>query len=306
MSIEIKYILRVSAVIAVLCGSVSCRHKMEVDYSPWYKDMEGPDIVEDGPNTIKVMSFNVRNYAQDAGTEHSWDLRKPGIAAMLNNKRPMVIGTQECYISQMNDITNACPQYGSYGVGRDNGLTSGEATAILYLKDSLSLNSKGTFWLSETPTKPSQGWDSSCKRVCSWALFTVKSTGQQFYFFNTHLDHVGPVAKEFGLRLVWEKMASMNTKGLPMFLTGDMNAKPEYEIFAESPYLDARATATKSDNFGSSNGYRESGHSIIDYIFYTEGLKAQKFETIRDRWDGVQFISDHYPVMCVFKYGEEQ
>lgn len=287
---------------------LSCSYKKDVDYTPWYSDggnTQGDDPAkpgEDEPNTFRAMSFNVRNYASDSGTSHAWTLRKSGVAAMLNAKKPMVIGAQECYITQMNDITKACPQYGAYGLGRDNGTTSGETTAIFYLKDSVTVVEYGTFWLSATPNKVSLGWDAACRRTCTWMRFKIKSNGKEFLHFNTHLDHQGNVARTEGMKLIYEKIASINKTGLPVILTGDFNSLPDDPVFNGNPYKDSRVDAPRTDNFGTSNGYGGQ-NKIIDYVFY-DNMKPMSYETIRDRWDGIVYISDHYPVMSTFKYGE--
>ena len=286
----------------------SCSSKMDVDYSPFYEEgssdqPHGPaGTGEDEPNTFRAMSFNVRNYASDSGTDNAWTKRKSGVAAMLNAKCPMIVGAQECYISQMNDITKACPQYGAYGLGRDNGTTSGETTAIFYHKDSVSVVEYGTFWLSTTPNKVSLGWDGACRRTCTWMRFKMKSNGQEFFFFNTHLDHQGAVAKVEGMKLIMEKIGTIDFAGLPVILTGDFNSIPGEDVFSYNTMNDARTDSPLSDNFGSSNGYGNQ-NKLIDYIFY-KSFKPRTFETIRDRWDGITYISDHYPVMCTFKYGE--
>lgn len=299
--ISIIFLCCTAAVIA------SCSYKKYVDYSPFYEDDSGhhddpsnPDVNE--PNTFRAMSFNVRNYASDSGTEHAWTKRKSGVIAMLNAKCPMIVGVQECYVSQMNDITKACPQYGAYGLGRDNGKSSGETTAILYCKDSVSVVEFGTFWLSATPNKVSLGWDGACRRTCTWMRFKMKSSGQEFFVFNTHLDHQGEVAKVEGMKLIMEKIGSIDYAGLPVILTGDFNSIPGDEVFTYNTLNDARKESPRSDNFGSSNGYGNQNKQI-DHIFFRD-FKPLVFETIRDRWDGIIYISDHYPIMCTFKYGE--
>lgn len=297
--------------IIFLCSAAaaitSCSYKKDVDYSPFYKDDSGHPVDPVGPggnepNTFKAMSFNVRNYASDSGTEHAWTKRKSGVAAMLNTKCPMIVGAQECYVTQMNDITRACPQYGAYGLGRDNGTTSGETTAIFYCKDSVNVVEYGTFWLSATPNKVSLGWDGACRRTCTWMRFKMKSSGQEFFVFNTHLDHQGAVAKVEGMKLIMEKIEAIDFAGLPVILTGDFNSIPGDEVFTYNTLDDARKDSPRSDNFGSSNGYGNQNKQI-DHIFY-KGIRPLVFETIRDRWEGITYISDHYPIMCTFKYGE--
>jgi len=54
------------------------------------------------------------------------------------------------------------PEYGEVGVGRDDGKTVGEYSAILYLSDRYCADEEGTFWFSETPEIPgSKDWGNS-------------------------------------------------------------------------------------------------------------------------------------------------
>jgi len=85
--------------------------------------------------------------------------------------------------------------YDYIGVGRDDGKERGEYAAIFYKKDQLRLLDSGNFWLSPTPEHASLGWDAACIRICTWGKFQDKTSGKQFLFFNTHMDHVGVIAR---------------------------------------------------------------------------------------------------------------
>ena len=110
---------------------------------------------------------------------------------MLTDQKPDVFGLQEALEDQVEFIEMNCRDYKWVGVGRDNGKKEGEFMAIFYNKNTVSLLKWGTFWLSETPSKPSMGWDAACFRTATWALMKDKDTGRKFYFVDTHLDHVG-------------------------------------------------------------------------------------------------------------------
>lgn len=250
---------------------------------------------------ISVMSFNVRYLAGDVGGSHAWDKREPGIYAMLSEQKPVVMCVQEAYVSQVDDILEAMPEYKAYAISRDGASTNNETNGIFYLKDSLVMMNLGNFWLSESPSKVSFGWDAACTRICTWMHFKVKSSGKQFMVFNTHLDHVGTTAQYEGIRLVWSKMKELNKAGLPVFLTGDMNVKPDNRIFTDNPYASAREDAPVTDNHVTYNAFGGSSGKIIDYIFY-EGMTPLTFKTITDEYAGIRYISDHYPIMATFEY----
>lgn len=71
--------------------------------------------------------------------------------------------------------------YSYVGVGRDDGKDSGEYSALFYKTDKFNIVKSGIFWLSETPDKVSMGWDAIYNRVCTYALFEDKVSGQLFW-----------------------------------------------------------------------------------------------------------------------------
>ena len=87
------------------------------------------------------------------------------------------------------------------------------------------------------------GWDAACYRTATWALMKDKRNGRNFYFVNTHLDHVGVVARKNGLQLVVDRIAAMNPEGYPMVLTGDFNMTPDDPALAD---LDKQMTSTRA------------------------------------------------------------
>ena len=261
---------------------------------------EIPEPTTPSQGVLSVMSFNVRYLAGDTGA-HSWANRQKGIYEMLADKKPMVMGVQEAYVSQVNDILEELPQSKAYAIARDGSSASNETCGVFYLKDSIVLKNIGNFWLSENPSRVSMGWDAACIRICTWALFKIKTSGQMFYHFNTHLDHVGTIARREGLRLIWSKIEEINKEGYPVFITGDFNTEPQDAIFKGSPYASARDEAPVTDNKGTYNAFGANDPSVIDFIFY-KGMIPLTFETVTEGYAGVEYISDHYPIISTFGY----
>ena len=286
------------AAVAVACTAP------EDDYSAWYDDddkgsTEVPTTPVEGID-LSVMSFNVRFPSSEDSGEKSWSARTKGIYAMIKAKQPMVIGLQEAYLSQRNDITKNVEGYSAYGVGRTDGNQSGETTSILYNKSLFSLKDYGTFWLSQTPTTPSVGWGASTYRTATWVKLEMKSNGKIFFVVNTHLDHQSDQAKEEGLKLIQQKINDLNGPGYPVVLTGDFNEASTSSIFSALSLKNARNEASISDNFSTSNGWGTKNQQI-DHIYFGN-LDVVSYETIRDRWEGVTYISDHYPIMATFTF----
>ncbi len=249
---------------------------------------------------IRVMSYNVRlGVAKDG--DNAWMNRRSATPAMLRDIRPAVFGVQEAYDFQLAYIQEQCPEYKCVGVGRDDGSSAGEHMSVFYDTNLIELLEWGTYWLSETPDVPSFGWDAKCRRTATWTLLKVKATGERFYFVNTHLDHVGKLARKNGLALIYNRIQEMNPDGVPMVLTGDFNVLPDNECLVDLSKLmkSARFGAKAAETIGSFNGFGEYNLRTlkpIDYIYYSGFSKCLTFRVVTDSYDGKPYISDHYPI----------
>lgn len=263
-------------------------------------DGTDPDVV--GENQVKVISFNMRTGGADNGTQNAWGARREGIPAMMAKENPTVMGVQEALSYQLTFVTENVPGYEYYGVGRDDGRSTGEMMAIFYKTDVVELGEHGTFWLSETPDEVSYGWDAAYRRTATWAFFTVKATGKKFFYINTHLDNEGSEAREQSIRLICDKLAELNPDGYPSILTADFNSTTDDVIFDPLKMVmhDARTDAAVTDQFGTYNGWGTTT-STIDHIFYSD-FTPLEYHTIMDRWNGVQYISDHYPISALLEF----
>ncbi len=265
-----------------------------------------PDVVEakkDSESTgLKVMSYNIRLGSANDGT-NSWALRYPATAEMIEDQMPDIFGVQEALASQIRFIEDNFIDYKSVGVGREDGKKDGEHMSIFWNKKTVSLLKWGTFWLSETPEKPSMGWDAACKRTATWALMKCKKTGKKFYYVNTHLDHKGAEAQKNGLKLIVDRIDDINPEGYPMILTGDFNITPDNPNLVEldSKMHSVRKVAEKTDNHDTFNGWGK-GKGVIDYI-YASGFSAYpEYQTITKRYADRKFVSDHYPICAILVF----
>lgn len=252
-----------------------------------------------GQNVLKVMSYNIRYGTGKDGT-NSWNLRYVATAEMLKDQMPDVFGVQEALSFQIDFIEENFRDYKCVGVGRDNGKKEGEHMSIFWNKNTVSMSKWGTLWLSETPEKPSMGWDAACYRTATWALMKCKKTGRKFYFVNTHLDHVGVEARRKGLQLIVDRIAEINPEGLPMVLTGDFNMTPDSKELEDLDNVmdSARRIAEKTDSHDTFNGWGKST-GIIDYIYVSGFSSCPEYQTVIKRYADRKFISDHYPVTAI-------
>ena len=255
------------------------------------------------PVKLTVMSYNIRNGEAQDGTI-SWIYRAGASVEMLEDQAPDIFGVQEAYDYQVRLLTEFPGTYKSIGVGREDGKKEGEFMSIFYRKDSFKVLKWGTFWLSETPEKPSLGWDAACRRTATWALMKHKKSGKKFFYVNTHLDHVGWEARRNGLALIVDRIAAINPKGLPMVLTGDFNMTPERPEFEElnKRMKSARETAPITDHKATFHGWGRTNTPVIDYIYYSGFSACEKFETVTKGYMDRKFISDHYPVKAILVF----
>ncbi|MCQ2284105.1 MAG: endonuclease/exonuclease/phosphatase family protein [Bacteroidales bacterium] len=266
---------------------------------------------EENP-VYKIMSFNIRmsGFSEQDGI-NAWANRKEAVVNMLNQQAPDIFGVQEMLPDQKDYLCKQLSQYRMKGIGRDDGKKEGECMAIFYLKDKFKCLDYHTYWLSETPTQVSRGWDAACKRTVTCVLLEDKRTKQTIYYFNTHLDHMGQVARRESVKLLCHIIDSL-TKGTQalVILGGDMNSTIEDEIF--KPFeahglFDARIDAQESsfidtyNAFGKNDGKfaNNQGFQRIDHFFYSPSILALKFQTIVEDY-GVPYISDHYPIVLYF------
>lgn len=254
------------------------------------------------PQELKVMSFNVRLYPADDG-ENSWPMRCNAIPVMLREAAPDVFGVQEAYREQLDFITEQCPCYEEFGVGRDDGSDAGEHMSVFYDKTKLELLDGGTWWLSETPEVPSRGWDAKYPRTATWALLKQINSGRKFWFVNTHLDHRGVQARINGLAMIMDKTSELDAS-IPLILLGDFNVTPSDSCLAEIDIRmqSARTAAAKTTDTPSFNGFGKSNGKIIDYIYFTGFSEAESFEVLSEPYDNIPYISDHYPIVATLKF----
>lgn len=259
--------------------------------------------------SLKVMTYNIRlDVAVDG--ENAWPLRKEFLSSQIQFYEPDIFGIQEAKPNQVTEISTMLPKYDQVGIGRE-GKGKGESSNIYYKKGLFTLKESNTFWLSETPNIISKGWDAAYNRVCTYALFKDKKNGKKIWVFNTHLDHVGEVAKTKGIELILTKIAEVNTKNYPVIFMGDFNSEPTDErIISLKNHMNDSRDISKEKPFGPSgtfNGFKhhEPVTLLIDYIFVSKNnkLKVKKYAVLSDSKD-LKYPSDHLPVFVKFNYAK--
>ena len=250
---------------------------------------------------LKVISFNIRyNSWNNIDGENGWPNRKAAVVRMINEEKPAAIGLQEALIDQLRYLDSCLPAYRRVGVGRDDGKEAGEFMAIYYDTARLVAHIVGTSWLSETPMEPSKGWDAACYRTVTSVFFTDKISGQSFYYYNTHLDHMGPVARAESAKYL-AKLTD-ESEDIPVILGGDMNSTIDDTIFNAFYKVGLKAAREMTRNTSHKDTYTGFGKdrpSLIDHFFVRE-VKVERFRTLDGDY-GVPYISDHYPIEMIIR-----
>jgi endonuclease/exonuclease/phosphatase family metal-dependent hydrolase len=263
---------------------------------------------------LRVMSFNIR-YGSAKDGENHWKNRKQMVFDVLRGHNPDIVGLQEALDFQIAEICAALGKYGRIGVAREDGNKDGEYSAILYRRDLFDVDESDTFWFSDTPEIPgSSHWGNVCVRICTWARFVEKKSGEAFYLFNLHLDHVYQPSREKSAVLLTHRINRRRHPD-PFVVTGDFNTGENNPVVK---YLKGRTRLTGADGNEHNNpvpmldtfrvlhpdvedvrtahGFKGTRQgSKIDYVFVPPSAKVIEARILYDNVDG-RYPSDHYPV----------
>lgn len=253
---------------------------------------------------ITVISYNIR-FDNPADGDNVWERRKEDLAATIRFQDPDIAGLQEALIHQMEFIASVLPEYGWFGVGRDDGAAEGEIMAVLFKKKRFDTVSTATLWCSETPGKPGIGWDAVCRRTITIGTFYDSMNRDTLYLFNTHLDHVGETARLRSVELLRNTIDGM-THDHPVIVTGDFNSTPRsvpYQRMIDRTHrrtlYDSRTISVSGHHGpkGTFTGFdiHASPDEPIDYIFVSDNIAVRRHAVISEMMNG-RFPSDHFPV----------
>ena len=255
---------------------------------------------------LRAMTYNIRlDLAADGA--NGWPHRKDMVAALIRHEAPDLLGMQEVLLGQKRDLEQALPEFQMVGAARDDGKEKGEYSPLAFRRDRFELIDHGTFWLSETPSVPSKGWDAAYPRIATWALLRDRRTRRSIRVVNTHFDHVGVVARHHSAALLLRWLGQGKWASLPTILVGDFNSPPEgsaYQQLADtrtSGLRDSRL-ASRSPAYGPPGTFNafmidSNAAAPIDHIFVSAQLGVESYSVVTQHWEG-RLPSDHYPVIA--------
>lgn len=267
------------------------------------------------PAPLDVMSFNIRLGTANDGDDH-WTRRREMLFELLREQNADLVGLQEAFRFQIEEILAAVPGYGVVGVGRDDGRAGGETSAILFRTSRFHVAESGTFWFSDTPDVPgTRTWGNRYNRVSSWARF-IDVDGSGFYHYNLHLDHESQPSREKSVELLRTRIDARAVPTDPVIVTGDFNVgedNPALHYLVGAPGAPAgtprllvdtfrvlHPTVTEVGTFTAFTFGQTQGDKI-DYVLVLPGTEVLAADIIRTSRDG-RYPSDHFPVTARIRF----
>ncbi len=289
---------------------LSCDEKKQESTPP-----QAIPVQEGAALGLILMSFNVRYESTEDLDSRAWSQRIPGAVRMIRREQPAVFGIQEALHGQAADLWASLPDYGFYGLGRDDGKFAGETSGIFYQRTRFQSNPAecGTFWLSDTPETPgSRHWGNGFPRTAAWMRLVDRATGRGFYVFNTHWDHRNQPSRERSALLLAQRIDARLHPDEPVVLMGDFNS---IESNPGLQYLTGRRVALAGAPQLWENGLLDTyqarhpteknrrtlhfwtdtqvGSLKVDHILVSRGARIESGEIVsKDK----PMVSDHFPV----------
>lgn len=265
-------------------------------------------------DVIKVVSFNLR---RDFGPQRKnrWETRKELAARMISESDAAIIGVQEFLPRMRQDLREMLEGYSIFGKGRLSGKNpnNDEHSDIIIKNNDVEVASCHTFWLSKHPDVPSRAYFAVYPRICTVAEVKMKKSGRRIRVFNTHFDHVSPLARTFGAKLILEQIHRFNqTDPLPTIVMGDFNASPNSKavrLMRENlmNYKDVRLQDIYGfldqligNTYHGFKGKITQKFKPIDYIFVSDDFEVVTASVNTQSYDGA-YPSDHYPISAVLR-----
>ena len=295
-------------------------------------------------NPLKVSSFNLKCancYDSDATADQlPWAGRRDTVVAQIKAKRPDVIGLQEVSqawlkdsngdqinLSQFEDLQQrlvaAGANYRLTNVNRNNcentysptncvwkDQGASQGTKVMYNADTVDMISQGSERLPYISEVDNQ-------RYVAWGVFRQKSSGNSFFFADTHIEPSSHTPAYMDLKIrqaqrIADLIEEKNTFDLPVVIVGDMNSSKymapsngPYDVFSGAGYIDplgndfdstypsGQATAEKRINaeYNSFNGFVRAlkkddnpgaNGKHLDYIF-TSPMRFAEWEMVLNK-----------------------
>ena len=260
----------------------------------------------DNGNKLRVMTYNIRREGKEETADRLWENRLSKVITLINTVKPDIIGIQEPTEKQINDMQRSLSGYDTFGQSRGAswlGLGTDEFNPIFYNTRVLTKLDEGTFSINESKSRFGwMPWDAKktgwLPRIATWGRFKINTTGKEFYFFNTHFDHMYKDAQLQNAKNLIDHIGMINEGNIPIIITGDFNTQFSDEVKAAFKNLKhAREIAReKKGPLETSTGWDDVKLKWIDHIIVSPSIQVKEFVVVESP---KPYPSDHRAVFAV-------
>ena len=277
------------------------------------------------PNSIKTISFNVRNFDIYNYGKH-WETNctmRNKIVSFLKKEQPDIL----CFQEYVHDVTG---KFKTTDTLQD--ILNAKNQHIVYTANSRNLNLFGIATYTKYPIIDTGRieFNTVSGNICIYT--DIKINNEIVRIYNVHLESIrmksedymfaervaNEIEKNISFKKNSERIISRLKKAFiirapqarlvaehiarcpyPVILCGDFNDTP-------TSYAYHTIASELADAFiESGNGIGQTYAGVfpsfrIDYIFHSKRFKAYNFETVEEE------MSDHYPVKCYLKFDKEK
>lgn len=263
--------------------------------------------------------------------EAPWSTRRLLIVRELAFTDPDLILVQEALHRQVLDLAEllGSAYSGPVGVGREDGVSVGEYSAIFYKPAKLSFKESETFWLSKEPFKVGSRYPGAGSvRIATTATFD----DGKLVVVNTHWDEQSDEQRKVAASLLrWYTGSRLNGAAKTVIVGGDLNSPAEgkgsagYSIMTgkdepveiseefrdrykggeDSPALRDLGQECepmgRSGHFATFTGFRgwedrKKDMERIDFVMMAGEGEVERYRVGENWWDTERVLTDHRPV----------
>ena len=323
----------------VACGEQSSDKETSAETDVKNTEAQNNEVTTDQPvengTVINAMSFNVWGSNESKSTANDPTkivrgnplIRGARLNELLNGEEIDVAGLQE--VSARTDwvkfMQNSLDNKYSYISAHTTDIESG--VYIIYRSDKIEVVENGMFWLYDNaPTRPLKFSESEFQRICNWAIFKIKETGEHFVFMDTHLDtYTAGRIKQVNILVSQIPVLKEKAKTLigvddcPVILVGDFNSKSNDTVCMEvAKVMNDAFSITKGKKVNpllnthtgfwycaSTADYKKDG-GRIDYVWVSKNnLSVRDYKMIHTSTNLCpygEYISDHNAVIAKVEF----
>lgn len=247
----------------------------------------------------KVISFNIRGDLKHDG-HNQWKYRKSSMTKFIASVNPDILCLQEAKENQIDDLKRHLHVLNNVGDSCKMGNVH-----IFFNKEKFAIINSGCFGLSEKPDSLGYiGWDAKYPRMAIWANMKCVKTGRTVFVINTHLDNVGRLARQNGIKQIMDTIPILSQTE-NVILTGDLNSSEKSSVYKhvirhqlKDTYHHSPLVEGVNYTFHGFGKRKVDKRKKIDYIFVSQPFDVENVLIPQENpKDGV-FLSDHNPVIA--------